>query len=72
MGYPFSIMIAGYKKLMCEGIIENIKVQMGNYILNDSFFISLIGGVDAILGIQWLKTLGTYATNHVDKYTFML
>ena len=44
----------GHKQLICEGIIENIKVQMGNYVLNDSFFVSPIGVVDAILGIQWL------------------
>ena len=66
--YPFSIMVIGHKKLMCEGIIKNIKVQMDNYILNDSFFVAPIGGVNAILGIQWLKTLGTYATNHAEDF----
>ena len=66
--HPFSILTEGHKQLMCEGIIKNVKIQMGNYILNDSLFIAPIGGVNAILGIQWLKTLGTYATNHVEDY----
>ena len=61
-------MIIGHKKLMCEGIIENVQVQMGKYICNDSFFVAPIGGVDAILGIQCLKTLGTYATNHAEDF----
>ena len=64
----FSIMTIGHKKLMCEGIIKNVQVQMGNYICNESFFVAPMGGVDAILGIQWLKTLGTYETNHAKDF----
>ena len=60
--------MAGHKQLMCEGIIENLEVQMGNYVLNDSFFVALIGSVDAILGIQWSEKLGTYAINNVEYF----
>ena len=41
---------------------------MGKYICNDSFFVAPIGGVNAILGIQWLQKLGTYATNHTEDF----
>ena len=40
---------------------------MGNYVLNDFFLITPFGGVDAILGTHWLKTLGKYVINHDEQ-----
>ena len=37
---------------MCEGNIKNVQVHMDNYLLNSYFFVTPIGGVNEILGIQ--------------------
>ena len=64
----FPISVPGDLKIMCEGIIRNVELKMGDYTLRDSFFVTRIGGVDAVLGVQWLYNLGTYSTNHKEDF----
>jgi hypothetical protein len=37
---------------------------MGEYNLEIPMYSISIGGVDVVLGIQWLRTLGTNSTNY--------
>ena len=41
-----------------SGKCHNIKLAMGEYILNSIMLSIPMGGVDVVLGVQWLQYLG--------------
>ena len=41
---------------------------MQEFNLESDFFVVPLGGIDVVLGIQWLQTLGTYSTNHQEHF----
>jgi hypothetical protein len=41
---------------------------MGEYNLENPMYVIPIGGVDIVMGIQWLRTLGTMSTNYKDLF----
>jgi hypothetical protein len=43
-------------------------LQIQDFNLESPFFTVPLGGVDVVLGIQWLRTLGTYAANHQVQF----
>ena len=42
---------------------HNIKLSMGEYVLNGPMLSIPMGGVDVVLGVQWLQSLGMVAFN---------
>ena len=42
---------------------HNIKLSMGEYVLNSPMLSIPMGGANVILGVQWLQSLGTIAFN---------
>ena len=40
-----------------------MKVMLGKYMLKETFFLFELGGVDLILGVAWLATLGDVKVN---------
>ena len=48
--------------------IHNIKLTMGGYVLNSPMLSIPMGGVDVILGVQWLQSLGTVAFNFKELF----
>ena len=60
----FPISVPGHNQITCEGVVRKVELQMGDYTLRGPFYVTSIGGVDVVLGVQWLITLGTYSTNH--------
>jgi len=40
---------------------HNIKLSMGEYVLNSPMLYIPVGDVDVVLGVQWLQSLGTIA-----------
>ena len=42
---------------------HNIYLTMGEYVLNSPMISIPMGGVDVVLGFQWLQSLGTMAFN---------
>ena len=47
---------------------HNIKLSMGEYVLNRPMFSIPMGGVDVVLGVQWLQSLGTIAFNFKENF----
>ena len=62
------VMVADGKKIEKVGKCHKVKLQIQEYNLESEFYVVPLGGVDAILGIQWLQTLGTYSTNHQEHF----
>ena len=40
---------------------HNIKLAMGEYVLNSPMLSIPMGGVDVVLGVEWVQSLGTIA-----------
>jgi hypothetical protein len=64
--YPvpnFQVMIAEGGTINCSGKCNKINLTMGEYVMNIPMIAIPMGGVDVVLGIQWLQSLGTVAFN---------
>jgi hypothetical protein len=63
--YPapeFQVMIAYGGTINCSGKCNKTNLTMGKYVMNSPMIALTMGGVDVVLGIQWLQPLGTMAT----------
>ena len=62
------VMVAYGKKIDNVGKCHKVKLQMQEYNLESDFLAVPLGGIDVVLGIQWLQTLGTYSANHQEHF----
>ena len=65
--YPvpnMKVMVAEGKNIKKVGKCHKVKLQIQDYNLELEFYAVPLGGVDVVLGIQWLQTLGTYSAKH--------
>ena len=63
----FQVMIAYGGSINCSGKCHKITLIMGKYVLNSPMISISMGGVDVILGRQWLQSLGTMSFNFQKK-----
>jgi hypothetical protein len=69
--YPvpeFQVMIADGGTINCSGKCNKINLNMGEYVMNSPMITIPMGGVDVVLGIQWLQSLGTMAFNFQELF----
>jgi hypothetical protein len=69
--YPapeFQVMIADGGTINCSGKCNKINLTMGEYVMNSPMISIPMGGVDVVLGIQWLQSLGTMAFNFQELF----
>ena len=69
--YPapkFQVMIADGGTINCLGKCRNINLAMGEYILNIPIISIPMGGVDVVLNVQWLQSLGIVAFNFQELF----
>lgn len=60
----FKVMVADGSTISCNRMISNMSLKLGNHEIRDDFFVVSIGGIDdAVLGIQWLRSLGEITLN---------
>src|SRR5271168_971044 len=56
-------MVASGGTINFSGKCHNIKLSMGEYVLNSPMLSIPMGGVDVVLGVQWLQSWGTIVFN---------
>jgi hypothetical protein len=69
--YPtpeFQVMIADGGTINFSGICNKINLIMGEYVMNSPMIVIPMGGVDIVLGVQWLQSLGTMAFNFQELF----
>jgi hypothetical protein len=59
----FQVMNANGGTINCLGKFHKINLTMGEYVMNSPMIIIRMGGVDVVLGVQWLQSLRTMAFN---------
>ena len=57
------VMVANGGTINCSGKCHNIKISMGEYVLNSPMPSIPMEGGDVVLGVRWLQYLGTIAFN---------
>ena len=57
------VMVENGGIINCFGKCHNIKLTMGEYVLNSTILSIPMGGADVVLGVQWLQYLGTMSFN---------
>nr|TKS05754.1 hypothetical protein D5086_0000129700 [Populus alba] len=52
------VVVANGSKIKSPGQCPNVPIMMGNQLIHIDFYILKLNGVDAVLGVNWLQTLG--------------
>jgi hypothetical protein len=61
-------MIADGGTMNCSKKCHSIKLNMGEYYFDSPVISMQMGGVDVVLRVQWLQSLGTMALNFQDLF----
>ena len=62
------VMVSNGGTINCCGKCHNIKLSTGKIVLNSPMFSIPMGGVDVVIGVQWLQSLGTIAFNFQEIF----
>jgi hypothetical protein len=62
------VMVADGKKIRNVGKCHKVKLQIQYFNSESEIYTVPLGGVDMVLGVQWLQTLGTYSVNHQEHF----
>ena len=69
--YPtpeFQVMVANGGTINFSRKCHNIKLAMGEYVLNSPISSIPMGGANVVLGVQWLQSLGTVTFNFQELF----
>lgn len=59
-------MIGDGDRLICNSLCVQVPLTMGNTTFTIDFYVLPISGANFVLGIQWLKALGTILTDYAN------
>ena len=62
------IMVVDGKKFEKVGKCHKVKQQIQEFKLESELYTLPLGGVDIVMGFQWLQTLGTYSAHHQKQF----
>ena len=62
------VMVIDGKKIGNVEKFHKVKLQIQDFNLELELYTIPLGGVDVVLGVQWLQTLGTYSVNHQEHF----
>jgi hypothetical protein len=61
-------MISNGETINCSGKFHKINLTMEKYVMNSPMISIHMGGVDVVLGVQWLQSLETMAFNFQEIF----
>jgi hypothetical protein len=64
----FQVMIADGGTINCSGKCNKINLTMGEYVMSSPMISIPMGGVNVVLGIQWLQSLGIVDFNFQELF----
>nr|MDZ8003588.1 RNase H-like domain-containing protein [Nostoc sp. DedSLP05] len=64
----FHISLPGNRVLSCQGEVKHQRLRIADFEFSSNYYTFDIGGFDIVLGVEWLRTLGTYALNHDESF----
>ena len=62
------VMVANGGTINCSIKFHNIKLTMGEYVLNNPILSIPMGGANVVLGAQWLQSLGMVPFNFQELF----
>ena len=62
------VMVVSGGTINCFGKCHNIRLSMGEHVLNSPMLSVPMGGTDVVLGVQWLQSLGTIDFNFQEIF----
>ena len=60
----FHVAVADGYTMTCLDMVPDLEVKLGNYTLTDTFYVVDLSDTDAVLGVQWLYSLGEIGFNY--------
>lgn len=60
----FQVLVGNGEELICDSICHQMALSVGSHIFSVDLFVLPLSGVDIVLGVKWLKTLGPVLTNY--------
>eukprot|EP01018_Ginkgo_biloba_P009911 Gb_21318 [translate_table: standard] len=64
----FNVSIVDRFNLNYAGQCKNQQLKIGKFSLSSDFYVIPLGGIDVVIGTQWLETLGEFKMNMTELY----
>ena len=61
-------MVANGGTINCSRKLHNIKLSIGEYVLNSPMLSIPMGGVNVVLGVQWLQSLSMITSDFQEIF----
>ncbi|XP_073138101.1 uncharacterized protein [Henckelia pumila] len=62
-GVRFAVCLGDGGRIGCQGLCKNLNIDLGQCQMRIAGYIFELGGIDLILGVDWLRTLGDVLLN---------
>lgn len=60
---PYEVTVGNGSQVQGPGVCKEVTMEIQGLQLQQSFYLSELGGVDIVLGIEWLESLGKVKVN---------
>lgn len=60
----FQVRVASGERLSCTKIYKNVQIRVQGFVITADLFELTLGGIDVVLGVQWLEGLGRVVTDY--------
>ena len=60
---PYVVSLGDGSKRISQGRCEGMRIKVGPHVLQQNAYVLELGGIDMILGMEWLETLGEVKTD---------